>query len=65
MFLCLKIKYLLLCYYVFKYYSVLLICYYVFNHYFVFHTQAKKATPMASQIIVDVLITYIYKPYNI
>ena len=47
----------LLCYY------VLLLCYsvfnryYVFKHYFVFHTQTKKAAPMASQMIVDVLIT--------
>lgn len=35
----------------------MLICYSVFKHYFVFHTHAKKAAPMTSQMIVDVLIT--------
>ena len=42
MFLCLKIKYLLLCYYVFKRYYVLLFCYYVFNHYFVLLVNLKR-----------------------
>ena len=64
MFLCLKIKYLLICSCV-PSVAIGKAESSVFKHYFVFHTQVKKAAPISSQMIVDVLIVSIYILYNI